>query len=359
MDEPRLRHILRKKAEQEIPETMDLRNRILQAAAPNRPLYQRRFGWQRVALVAVLMLLTATAAYAFYQTRVQPDAGIGAVQADNLIVQLDQSEAITISGDIIQQMTVTLDYAYADSNRITVAYEIDGIAVPDAQVVLFANPTLSDSQGRAYFWLPASGQQLQAGTPSETDTAFGMSGIMSFDSSGVQEQPEALDLTLQLDVAYTTAELQQNDPFAMMMAGRASFSFSLPFNQGQQIAVEQSAAASNLEIRVNQVVIAPSLTRVDLCYDPTGLAGDQWLSWQVDVSLSIAGHPLLDHQPADLSGSGGEPLSPDAPCRALVISQSLSGQSGTWELTLHGFRNVETGETLEGEWRYQFEVPAS
>lgn len=348
-DDERLKQLLNKRAEQGIPDTMDLRDRIHQEIDMGSGT-RSGLGLRRTLLVAALVLLTATAAYALYQT-IQPDPGIQAVQEQNLVVQLDETHSVEPAAEYppeINDVKVTLDYAYADANRITVEYSVAADTAPDVQLDLYANPTLTDSAGQQFLWLVSSGQHVR---DTEHSTA---SGTMSFDASIITNAPETLDLTLQIEVAYTTAELRADQPFAMLMAGKTSFSFSVPFNAGQTVAVNQSVTAGDLAVEVKQVVIAPSLTRVDVCYDPTNLSGDAWLSWEMVVSLEIDGESVIDQQPAGIDGF----REPNAPCRALSIPASLVGRAGTWMLTLHEFRNTETGEALAGAWAYTFTVEA-
>lgn len=348
MDDKRLKSLLTQRAEQGIPDTMDLRDRIhlqIQSSGSART----GLGLRRAVLIAVLLLMTATAAYALYQTVIQPDPGIEAVQNQNLVVQLDQTQTVEPVSSYAPELTgidVTLDYAYADVNRITVAYSVAADAVDDAPIDLYANPTLTDSNGNQYLWLVSSGQNV---LDSASATA---GGTMSFDASIITDAPDSLDLTLQIDVAYVTAADRAENPAMMRMAGKTTFSFSLPFNPGQTVAVDQSVTASDLAVEVRQIVIAPSLTRADVCYDPTNLSGDSWLSWEAVVSLDVDGERIIDHQPAGIDGF----RAPDAPCRAITTPASLVDRAGEWTLTIHEFHNTETGETLDGDWSYTFTV---
>ncbi len=348
MDDQRLKQILIQRAEQGIPDTMDLRDRIhqqIQTGGSTRSGLRLR----RALLIAVLLLMTATAAYALYQTVIQPDPGIEAVQNQNLVVQLDQTQTVEPVSDYppeISGVSVTLDYAYADANRITVAYSVVADTAEGVQIDLYANPTLTDSAGNQYLWLVSSGQHVLDSAHSSA------SGTMSFDASSITDAPETLDLNLQIEVAYTTADMRAENPYMMAMAGKTTFSFSLPFNPGQTVAVDQSVTASDLAVEVRQVVIAPSLTRVDVCYDPTNLSGDAWLSWEAVVTLAIDGETLIDRQPVGIDGF----RSPDAPCRALSIPASLVGHAGSWALTIHEFHNKDTDESLAGDWAFTFVV---
>ncbi len=321
---------------------MDLRTNIRQqlpASAPRRPVAKRPL------LVVALVLMTTTAAYALYQSVVQPDPGIQAVQMENRVIQVDQTQTISPPTEGDPSVAVTLDYAYADANRITVAFS--AAAQPaEAEIDLFINPLLTDSSGRSFMWLTSSGQQVRDVANST------VSGIMSFDASAITDAPAELALSLRLDVAYTTADLRAADPNAMLMSGGTEFSFTLPFNPGRTIAIGQTVTAGDLAIEAWQAVIAPSLTRIDVCYDPTRFASGEWLSWAATVSLTVNDALVLDHQTANVEGF----VEPTAACRAFTLPADLDTQPGAWMLIVHDLYNTATNEVVPGDWAYTFNV---
>lgn len=364
MSDEYLKHILTKRAEQDIPEMTDLKEKILLQTAQTMPTSKSAI-WRRWGLVAIALLavvVSASAAYAFVQIFVQPDPGIQAMQDDNQVVQLDITQPIELApgtsaptNSPVRDLHVTLDYAYADANRIAVAYQIVGTTDVGADVQIFSNPTLSDGEGNAYLWIPSSGQQST--TQADNEETFTHSGIMSFDASGVVDDPETLDLELTIDIAYTTADMRGRDPNLMMMAGLTRFDFSLPFNPGRSIALDESANDRGLTVRLEKVVITPSLTRLEVCFsDPQVFAVDAWLSWETPLDLDVNGAAVLSDVTASFSGLNSVPLEPDAPCRSLVIAEALTEQTGQWTVTLNGFDNFDSGEQVDGVWTFNFEV---
>jgi hypothetical protein len=346
MSDPRLKHLLTQYAETEIPDNMDLRNSIHRALQNERALRQP-LRLTRTVMILVTLLVTATAAYALYQT-IQPDPGIEAVRNENLVVHFDQTQPLTPpegTSPIEHTVNVTLEYAYADANRITVAFYAEALPA-DAELALYLNPTLTDASGASFQWLANGGQQVQ---DVENST---LGGIMSFDASALEDAPETLDLVLKIDVAYTTAEMRENDPMGMMLAGATTFGFSLPFNAGQVVPVVQAVTAADLEVIVNKVAIAPSLTRVDVCYMPLPVTDETWLGWEAIVILAIDGETVIDALPTEIAGF----VDWEAPCRSLTIRDSLVGRTGEWTLTIDAFHNTVSDERIEGGWSYSFEV---
>lgn len=351
MNEKQLQQFLRERAQKEIPNQMDIRQKVYEQIGTTKTRKPTgRLGLRRVAALVVLVMVSATAVYAWQQSRIQPDPGIQAVQSQ--VAQIDQTQSIAVE-EPLTSLNVTVDYAYADSNRVTVAYEMTGTAAADAGVQFFSNPLLTDSDGQPYYWLPTSGQWA---TDVQGET-FTYEGIMSFDASMLTNNPSVLNLTLTIQVAYTTAEQRAEDQYAMLAGGDAIFNFTVPFNPGQTVEVAQSASAGDLSIEVQRVVIAPSLTRLDVCLsDATPFAVDAWPDWESPVSVDVNGQRVATDQRAGFTGLHGEPLTPDATCRSLAIPTSLVGQTGSWVITLNGFQNRESGQRVDGTWSFTFDV---
>lgn len=349
MDERQFQHIFKQTLEEEIP-TVELWKQIEAGlpAAPRRTVHTS-FRLGRAAVIIMLLTMTAVTAYAFYQTVIQPDPGIEAVQNRNLVVDINQTQTVEAASqtptDITTSVQVTLDYAYADANRITVAFSA---ASASPEIDLYLNPTLTDSSGNQYLWLSSSGQQLIDRANSSVN------GIMSFDASGITGSPAMLDLNLKIEVAYTSADLRANEPLAMILAGSTMFNMELPFNPGQAVPVNQMASSADLTMEVRQVVIAPSLTRVDVCFGSTSLfGGEAWLDWKAVASVMVEGTSIIDRQDAGIEGF----IAPTEPCRQIIIPTSLVDQHGNWTLTIHTVRNTVTGESRDGEWTFTFAVP--
>ncbi len=262
---------------------------------------------------------------------------------------INQTASLPASDDL-PSLNVSVDYAYADANRVAVGYHVSGTGT---DIMIYSNPTLTDTAGRQYLWLPSSGQEV---TENQSGT-FTHEGLLSFDASGVTGDPGVLDLTLKIEVAFTTADLRATEPYTMIFAGGTTFSFQVPFNPGRTVAVNQSVSSPDQSIEVQKVVIAPSLTRLDVCLsNPSVFAVDDWLDWHTGATLDVNGQRVFTDLPADFAGYNGTPLSPDAACRAITIPEALMEQMGAWTLTLNGFNNTASGQTVPGSWTFSFNV---
>lgn len=346
-----LKHTLKKRADKDIPEMTTLKDRILAQTTPNTithksPMRLRR-RWS-AALVLVLIISTS-AVYAFTQLFVQPDAGLQAVQPTTL--NITQPINGTNPDSAIQSLNVTLDYAYADRNRIAAAYKLTIEAASDAGLQIFSNPTLTDSAGNSYLWIPSSGEQNTS--PSENGETIVHSGIMSFDASGITGNPSALGLQLRLEVAYSTAA----DPMGMALFGETTFNFNVPFNGGRVLTLDQTVNGTAQNIHLQKAVITPSLTRLEVCFsNPQAFAVDAWLSWQAPITLSVNGQQVLSDVQASFAGINGAPLEADAACRSLIIPEALMAHTGQWQITLGEFENTESGQAVDGSWSFSFNV---
>ncbi|WP_119071713.1 hypothetical protein [Aggregatilinea lenta] len=358
MDEKRLKHVLTQRAEQEIPDSMDIRSKVhdrLGVPAPARTPFVARLNLKWAAALVVVLAASTGAVYALMQTLLQPDPGLRTVQAENQIVQLGQMQSLPVD-DPLTRLDVTLDYAYADANRIAVGYHVTGSAAAGTGVEVYSNQQLADAQGRAYPWLPTSGQQTTQ-KQSGAEETFTHEGLMSFDASAVPVGTGTLDLALTLQVAYTTTATRADNPAIMGFAGDANFSFQVPVNPGRIVDVRQSASAAGLAIEIQKVVITPSMTRVELCLSSAEpFAVDAWTAWESPVTLDVNGERVLTGLPSGFTGLNGAPLDPGAACRALAIPDALTRRTGDWSLTLDGFTNHESGQTVSGPWTFTFAV---
>jgi hypothetical protein len=335
MDDKHLKQILTEIAQQEIDPEMNLWPEI--QSKLGKPVSQPRYTalrLLRVAAVIALLVVTTAAAYAVYQELVPDDPGLSAMNDE--IIYLDQTQPIETDAGRNLNLQVTLQYAYADANRITVAYEVTGEARAGDEVQIYVNPTLTDSANRQYVWLPVGGGGGGGGGAAPDEIVqFRNSGLANFDASVLENVPETLDLNLKIEVAYANAELRQQDPYGMLFAGDTLFSFALPLAPGRVMETPQTSSAAGIEMTVQKVVVAPSMTRVELCY-PAPDVGEQM--WTPFGTLEIGGEVMFEAMGFNVAGLGGLPLNPDDECRALIIPEALQDIEGEWRLTIEALR---------------------
>ncbi|MBE0688697.1 MAG: hypothetical protein IH587_01070, partial [Anaerolineae bacterium] len=330
MDEKQLKRLLEEIAYEEIPDDMNVWHEIRQQVETANPRTTRRsFRLVRIGLLAALLVLATAAAYAVYQGLIGSDPGLDAVSQANLVTTIEETQ--DIGGDY--DWSVTLHYAYADANRITVGYTVTGAAPAREQLRPFTNPLLKDSAGREYTWLPIGGGGGGGGGSGDPDELIHFEDNMgaSFDASIVTDAPESLDLTLTIQLAYANDEAREAyGPNVMLPAGEATFNFTVPFIAGHSYDGPQTATASDIEMTLENVVVAPSLARLDLCF--AAPLSDDGRPWAVFVDVTVNDVDVVQ----DFRLLPPIVPDPDSDCQQYVMPVSLVDyvESGEWVLSV-------------------------
>ncbi|MBI1280781.1 MAG: hypothetical protein GC179_21835 [Anaerolineaceae bacterium] len=367
MNDQYLKHVLTRRAEHDIPASVNVSAAVFRQLTPQKTGLSLnsssskshrfdRFRW--AALLIIITLISVTTVYAIVQSLIQPDPGIKTMQIERKTLTVNQTHEIALpsatSGTMtVKNLSVTVTEVYADRNRISIGYQVKGLAEKNSGIQLYSNPTLTDAANNAYVWLVGSNQQSNDVSNDALGEHFTHEGIMSFDAALLKTVPASIDLHLQIEVAYTTT----NNPMAMALAGKTSFDFRVPMTGGREAQVDESVSSASQTIQLSRAVITPSMTRLEICLSsPAVFNVDAWLSWETSATLKVNGQSIFAQSPAYFSGSNGAALQADAPCRAIAIPESLANQVGQWELTLAGFHNTDSGQTIDGTWTFTFEV---
>jgi hypothetical protein len=364
----RITQSLQEIAEQEVPEGVDLWPAI-QAQLPTsrrssrrgRLMPATRLGW--VSLVLGLSLAFGAVVYAVAPvlSRIfQMEAGLQHIEQADLVQALDLSQTV-------DEVTVTLEQAYADANRIVVGLTIKG---PIGQRYEARHLTLTDAAGTIFpstVGYGVSGQSdiLQVSLP-PGEGAY----VLAFDAAIVEGSPEALDLRLVMEVeelvlpsdapepSPTSAGSPAEPPEPMVVAlqpmsegtivGPFTFDFSVPFIPGHAIEVQHTVEAAGVAVKLERIVVTPSETRAFLCFEPPHGDGKEWTPI---VTLGTA-----DEIVAMVNETGEEG------CYSCDFFALLHNRRGEWTLTvseLVGFDLAPPWEQtrLAGPWVFHFRVP--
>jgi hypothetical protein len=379
MKEQQMIETLQQIAREGVPDSVDLwpaiRARLQPREHPSRwgrLMPASRPGW--AVLILTLFLALGAAAYAASPAVVrlfEQEPGLTEIAEADLVQQLNLSQ--TVAG-----VTVTLEQAYADANRIVVGFTMQG---PDSERRYEASQlTLTDAAGTPFprtFGLGAAGESDLFGIslpPGEGAYLF------SFDATAVTGLPEALDLRLVMGLeeraalpdasaepAPSTEELllmnvaPQPAPPAQTgpevteleampvgdILGPFVFEFRVPFIPGRTAEVKQTAKAAGITITLEKVVVTPSETQATMCFIPPD--GDkEWL-------LIVEGD---GGDPFGTTSQGGE----GRECHRVVYAGDLDSRSGAATLTvteLVGFDLAPPHDQtrLAGPWAFHFQVP--
>lgn len=140
MDKRRIQQHLEDYAKQEIPDDMNLWDNIkTELTLPGRARRSRSFS---LVLALLLTFGAAVGVYAVFRQQIIGDPGVEGARDANLVTDLEESQ--TIDG-----VTLTLNWAYADANRIAIGYSI--VAPEDNPSAFYnANISLTDAEDSFY-----------------------------------------------------------------------------------------------------------------------------------------------------------------------------------------------------------------
>jgi hypothetical protein len=370
MKEQQVTQILQELAEQEVPASLDLWPAIQARLQPNQrpPRWARiipatRLGWSFLALTLVLAFGVVTYAVAPVVERLfQQEAGLQHVKQANLVQELNLSQ--TVEG-----VTVTLERAYVDANRIVVGFTIKG---PDGQRYDPYHLTLTDAASTVFsgtlgYGVTGQSDILQVSLP-PGEGAY----VLAFDAAPVEGAPTELDLRLEMEVvealppdAFELPPTPDSPPAEPPIAvellplpvgaivGPFTFDFSVPFVPGRVAKVNQTVEAAGVAVCLERVVITPSETRAYLRFDPPGGAGIDWTPIAV---LKAPGDEKSQNYFAYA-------LNDDPPVYPYGFLAPLYDRQGEWILTVTELVGADLAQPggedirLAGPWVFRFRVP--
>jgi hypothetical protein len=273
---------------------------------------------------------------------------------DFIYGKLPGKRAINIAGALRE----TLDWAYADVNRIMVAYTI-------------SHP--SDRENTTTALILEDGTLIPPWVGSYVYVGDGLvSQVENFDASILQGESDALRLRFHLEVSpfdltegIPTSILGTTEPegdiSGVMLepmelvtpSAIFDFKFSVPFHSGRLVEIGEVTGQSGIHATLERAVIAPSDTRFVVCF--SGL--DPIYTWSLLFSFEI---PLLDLKDSANLLSGGRWI--DDRCYQHNIGAPLEDHQGEWVLTVTEIVGEKLDSQREqirirGPWQFKFSIP--
>jgi len=372
MKKQRVTQILEGIAEDRVPATLDLWPAIRAQVQPQRRpsrwgrvMPATRLGWAFLALALALTFGAVVYAVAPVVSRVfQIEPGLQHVEQANLVQALDLSQ--TVEG-----VTVTLERAYADANRIVVGFTIEETAGRRHEARL----TLTDADGDVF---PAT---IGYGVTGQSDL-FGVSlppgeraYVHAFDAAAVQGPPETLNLRLVIELeelvlppeapspspTLSGSPVEPSEPMVMELeplpqgaiVGTFTFDFSVPFIAGRVAEVNQTVEAAGVAVRLERVVVTPSETRAYLRFDSPGGAET---CWTPIATLKAPG----DRKTQDYFAYA---VNAEPPVYPYGFLAPLYDRRGEWTLAVTELVGTDLSQQpseqirLAGPWVFRFQVP--
>jgi len=374
MKKQQVTKILREIAEQEVPDNVDLWPAIRARVQPQRRssrwaqlMPATRLGWAFLALALFLTFGAVTYAVAPVVSRLfQQEAGLRHVEQANLVQELNLSQ--TIDG-----VTVTLERAYADANRIVIGFTIKD---PNGQRYdAYRRLTLTDAAGTVFsgtigFGVTGQSDILQVSLPPGEGA-----DVICFDAAPVEGAPVELDLRLVMELekfVLPPAALEPSStpdsppaeppmvvvleplptPEEEAIVGPFTFDFSVPFIPGRVAEVNQTVEAAGVAVHLERVVVTPSETRAYLRFDSPSGGAEGWIPIAMlqapgEDGKSYAGY-VGSYGPASYQYGFLAPLYDRQGEWTLTVTELL----GT-DLTQQPSKDIR----LAGPWVFRFRVP--
>ena len=376
MKEKRVTQTLQRIAREEVPDRVDLWPAI-EARLQPRPRWRwgrlaphTRLGWAALSLALILAFGAVAYAVSPGVARLfEQEPGLDDVAQADLVQEFDLSQ--TVDG-----ITVVLERAYADANRIVVGFTLQ---TPGEQRYEARQLALVDATGHVFPRTVGYGAAGQSDLYKISLPPGEGAYVFSFDAATLSDTPQALDLRLVMeleelvvpsDVAGEPTEevlslhtaphppppegaglvgSVELEPLAAgAVVGPFTFGFRLPLIAGRTVEVQQTVEAAGVAITLEKVVITPSETQATLCMVPPD-GSREWL--------------LIAEDGGDRYGGTASSLDErGAECHRLIYSGALSGRFGRGTLVvteLVGFDPTGQGEQtrLAGPWVFHFRLP--
>jgi len=342
MDEHTIQQDIHDILTEEIPDDMNILPDIhKQLQQSSRSRVRPMLTLSRVAAVIAIFVLVSAGGYALFQR--------------NLVSKDIPQQRITDINETqtIEDVEVTLNWAYADAHRLALAYSMEFPRMDN----FINSPVITLETADGLELMPAFGGG--GGGGGAPDTPVYSETIMNFDTSTIEGSPDSIDLVLTLDFS---AEAVQSNQFVPMSGGGGgggnmppvsgtapeatppvgggggggggsssggggggggsmppeyatpdvnqvidrvyTFEFTLPFYEALQVEPEENTVESNgVTITVDNIRYTPSLTKFDMCYN---MPDDEQWGAQLQIITDSEDSPFYSRQviPTDATVEG-------------------------------------------------------
>lgn len=324
MDEKKLSQMIKEVNAYLIPDDVDIWDKIQREVKVKRTPYFREASRQfRLIAGIVAVVLTVSVALAWQQViRFGQDKGLDAVQEN--IVPLDLEY-------INDGVRFTLNYTYADANRIVIGYDYHVELIARRNHTVRISGELRDRTGNVFVGIynlrPDSGGMAGGGGSGNGEETppqqiFIQDSVeQSFDASSVADHPE------QITLSYAVSYHVESDVEGESYEGNFTFDFETPFNSGFRLSETVTFSTNEISLTVQEVVIAPSMTRIVVCMQSDRITFDDYE--RPVMVIRHHGNALYQGIPAV------QPISEtDSNCRTFVLPDALYNDPGDWQIEI-------------------------
>lgn len=312
----------------------------------------------RAAVIAAILVLvagTALAVGSWVRQMLQGDPGLASVYDEGKGIPLHLSQ--TVDG-----YTVMLDWAYADGNRLTLAYTITGL--PSVQYTNLEADAVNLLLLQPHVEIPGimgmgNWMDGKAGLPDTVPTANFTRNQFVFDLSGVPTEGDLLNLRLELGI-YGVPVIRRTqlpiERFNDMMERPGKpfiFEFSVPLSGSLRVLnTPQTAADQGITLTLESVTVSPSQVRIVVCYDSP------------DLNRGWTSIPRLTAGGAEVPSGGGVQsmkFGETRACDEYLYNVDMYDYQGDWRLEISELVGFGSGgddqQRIQGAWVFDFIVP--
>ena len=334
-----------------------------QTAPRARLTWQRLVPTSRLAWVVTGLVLFATLGAAGFAI----NATLGEKLFSQVMGRWNQRSAAELTHEInmsaaIEGITVTVDRAYFEKNRIGIEYTVTGLpqsrsAVP-REFELYA--VLEDANAPDVRFRSAGGSGVRSGSQIEgmevpPDT---VTEVVAFDVTGAQV--DASGMRLSFIVSMDEMERDGDGWLGVRMIGPFVFNFEVPFvpsTDTKVIHVGSTIEDSGVPVRLEEVTTTPAEVTALIVVDRT-LEQRRMNVGPADVRLNVPGE-----WPADRPSPEAYIVTRLGDMTDTFLARfhlNWKAAPGVWRLTvedLRGFNDFDEEIEVKGLWEFQFEVP--
>ncbi len=300
------------------PRESPFRNRRLRLFHSTRLLLSATF-------VLVVIVSSVFGLSSLLRQVISHDSGLNAVMESGLGTELS---LIQISGDF----TVEIQWAYADTNRLSIGYVITASG-PELYTNLTAtNVVLRDSNGNIYDTQPV-GLTLIGNNEA--------SGLLVADFSHIANLPSELHIYLEMQVQYITASrrteipIPENVDLWFMSSDMVSFEFAVPIQQGSILKSDLISESSGVLMTLREFSAAPSGGSAVVCYPVTEYPEEDGWEWSTNLIT-------LSHNDETVADSGHGRRDAVTGCERIQLDATIPSTTGTWTLSIGEISGVRT-----------------
>jgi hypothetical protein len=360
-----LRKALWQTAVDDIPDDGDLWPRI----KANLPVKRILLGHPKaklsltVMIVLVSLIVIATVAYACY--RIMIDQGLQNVENKGLVVNYNQTSEPTVFAAVPTQLAqptglsrtqngiaVTLNWAYADENRLALQITVEGLKLPEGALVrdFICKLYISNNQGISIGSIDPADVQIQRDKPGQPIILTYVSN-QPVDASRHDHLNLSMDLTIgpcgpRWNFGEVTIPGQESQtPTPPPLIGNYHFNVTVPVNIGLTQTPNQTLTADGIRVRLEKITFSPSFTSLHICFETTGDRKFNFGDWYPQVSIQAG-----EKQPVNLDTYMGVTVGDSSSCNEMgipvpidpklepirvIVQKIFAGPSGPWVFTLN------------------------